>query len=74
MLKTEQNRSDIEWRVREAFRVSSYCRGRGTFMTIFEHGQWWIHDKNGAQYSVVDATGGGSIDGFDFEQVSEAEE
>jgi hypothetical protein len=39
----------------------------------FEHGQWWITDlESGAQWSVVDATGGRSVDGFDFEPVTEA--
>jgi hypothetical protein len=41
----------------------------------FEHGQWWITDlDSGAQWSVVDAEGGNSIDGFDFEQVTQGDE
>jgi hypothetical protein len=36
----------------------------------FEHGQWWVWDlRNEDNYSVVDAEGPGSINGFDFEQV-----
>jgi len=40
----------------------------------FEHGQLWICGTNGAQYSVVDAEGPGSVDGFDFELVTEPDE
>jgi hypothetical protein len=40
----------------------------------FEHGQLWIIGQNGAQFSVVDAKGGPSVDGFDFEQVTDADE
>lgn len=38
----------------------------------FEHGCWWVTDLvSGAQWAVVDAHGGHSVDGFDFEQVTE---
>jgi hypothetical protein len=40
---------------------------------VFEHGQWWVTCPSGAQFSVVDATGPGTVGGFDFEQVSEGE-
>ena len=40
----------------------------------FEHGQWWVTDVDkGGQWSVVDAVGGSSVDGFDFERVTEDE-
>jgi hypothetical protein len=40
----------------------------------FEHGQWWITEPDtGAAWSVVDAVGGRSVGGFDFEQVSEGD-
>lgn len=39
---------------------------------VYEHGHWWI-TVDGAIYDVVDAEGGRSIDGFDFEEVSRAE-
>lgn len=40
----------------------------------FEHGQHWIICLAcGAQWSVVDAVGGESVDGFDFERVSEGD-
>ena len=36
----------------------------------YEHGQWWIVDgASGACWSVVDAEGGDSIEGFSFEVV-----
>ena len=38
---------------------------------VFEHGQLWItNNRTGAQWSVNDASGPGSCDGFSFEQVS----
>lgn len=42
--------------------------------TNFEHGQWRVTLGNGAQYSVVDAEGGDSVDGFSFEQATEADD
>jgi hypothetical protein len=36
---------------------------------VFEHGQLWITYIDGEQWSVVDAEGPGSINGFDFEQI-----
>lgn len=36
----------------------------------FEHGQLWITHIDGKIWSVVDAVGGNSVDGFDFEEVS----
>lgn len=44
---------------------------------VFEHGQLWIVGKGsmaGAIWSVVDAEGPGTCNGFDFEQVAEAYE
>lgn len=74
MLKTEQNTTVMDHRVRAAFLRSKHCQGKGTFDTAFEHGQWWISCKNGAQFSVVDAEGGESINGFDFEEVTPPDE
>jgi len=50
--------------------------------TFFEHGHWWCRvdygkagneartgDDQDVTYDVVDAEGGESIDGFDFEEV-----
>lgn len=42
---------------------------------FFEHGNWWVFNlKTGAQYSVVDAEGPNTIDGFDLEQVTDGDE
>lgn len=42
--------------------------------TIFEHGHWWVrwYDENSEEdrtYSVIDAEGIGTCNGFDFEEV-----
>ena len=73
MLKTETNTPTMERRIRSAFHHSRHHCGK--FRTVFEHGQWWVEDRrSGSQWSVVDAAGGDSIDGFDFELVSAGEE
>lgn len=71
MLKTEQNTPQISKKIKAAA-VKRFGR-RSNPQPWFEHGQWWITFVNGANYSVVDAEGGSSIDGFDFEQVSDGE-
>ena len=44
-----------------------------TTSTFFDHGHWWlVISENGEDtrsFDVVDAEGGQSIDGFDFEEV-----
>jgi hypothetical protein len=72
MLKTETNTGKMEKRIRAA--ASKRFGKRSGVNTNFEHGQWWVTLVSGAQYSVVDAEGGPAIDGFDFEQVTEADE
>ena len=59
--------------VTKAFKKSRIPAGK-FFETGFEHGQWWVLCENGAQYSVEDAFGPGTIDGFDFEQVTEPDD
>lgn len=72
-LKTEVNTPKMRARVMAAFRLRFNTKRIGP-AAWFEHGQWWIVDNvTGAQWSVVDAEGGTSVDGFDFEQVSEGE-
>jgi len=72
MLNTETNTLAMERRIRATARAKL---GTSHLRTIFEHGQWWItNSKTGAQYSVVDAEGPGSVDGFDFEEVTAASE
>lgn len=67
MLKTETNTPAMMKRIMTAARKSLHVR---KVQADFEHGQWWISLKNGAQYSVVDAEGGPAVDGFDFEMVT----
>ena len=73
-LKTEINSPAMEKRVLHAARVVLGI-GRAYLAADFEHGQWWITNLNtGAQYSVVDAEGRQTSDGFGFEQVTQGEE
>ena len=59
----------------EVLEVAEEKFGAGTLSVDYEHGQWWVTIlETGAQYSVVDAEGGDSIDGYDFEQVTLGEE
>jgi len=76
MLKTETDTPEMEQRVIDAFAASVHAKDpdEETYCAVFEHGQWWITcDQTGAQWSVVDAVGGDSVDGFSFEQVTEGE-
>jgi ribosomal protein S27E len=64
---------EIETRVQSAH-MAIVAHSHPCF-TVFEHGQWWVTcNACGAAWSCVDASGGPSVDGFDFEQVSEGEE
>lgn len=68
MLKTETNTYAMQKRVLSAARK---ILKRRILQADFEHGQWWITNvATGAQWSVVDAEGGHSVDGFDLEQVT----
>ena len=68
-LKTETNTPTMERRVLRAARA--ILGRRRPLIAFFEHGQWWVEDRNsGGQWSVVDASGGRSVDGFDFEEVA----
>lgn len=70
--KTQTNTRAMEKRVLKA--AHAILRRRN-LSADFEHGQWWItHVPSGAQWSVVDAEGWNSVDGFDVEQVSFGEE
>lgn len=71
MLNTETNTPTMERRILRAARAHL---GHRRLEADFEHGQWWITDcRTGAQWSVCDATGPGSTEGFDFEQVTEGD-
>lgn len=70
-LQCETETKAMERRVRGAFRKWSRHR---SFASCYEHGQWWIIESDtakndGRTYSVVDASGGDSVDGFGFEEV-----
>lgn len=72
MLKTEQNTPAMEKKVLTAAR--KHFKQRKNISAIFEHGQWWIKRVNPLYYtdeifSVVDAEGIRTTNGFDFEKV-----
>jgi hypothetical protein len=81
-LKCETETRTMEIRVQQAF-IAAFQPGRdsefpkgfraGGCSTYFEHGQWWVlawdRDDQQQTFSVVDASGGDSVDGFDFERV-----
>src|SRR4030095_1138855 len=76
MLKTEKNTKAMEQRIlRAARKTVRFPPRKGRLVANFEHGQWWVTQPlTGAQWSVVDAEGGHSVDGFDFEQVTEGDD
>lgn len=68
MLKCETNTPAICGRILNAACVRFHMSG--PFDAYFEHGQWWLFDISADRtYSVVDAEGGESVNGFDFEEV-----
>ncbi|MBU1621883.1 MAG: hypothetical protein KJ604_20700 [Gammaproteobacteria bacterium] len=72
MLQTETNTAAMERRVLRAAHAILRCP---RLQADFEHGQWWITDlRTGAQWSCVDAEGPGTVNGLDFEQVTEGDE
>lgn len=66
------DKPEVGDRALAAFKASSYYDDeKDDARAFFEHGHWWVEViGSGAQYSVVDAAGGRSIDGFDFEMVT----
>lgn len=74
-LKTETDTPEMEARIRLAFEAWAAWpeeEAEHEFATVFEHGQWWVLVPIGggeSTYSVNDAVGGNSADGFDFEEV-----
>lgn len=68
MLKSETNTPQMAGRIMRA----AYHKfpAAGPLDVYFEHGQWWLFDIAGDRtFSVVDADGGDSVSGFDFEEV-----
>ena len=75
-LLTETNTRAVERRVMRAFRSHPIMRGwnkRGAH-AVFEHGQWYVARGDGAQFSMVDASGGDGCEGLDFERVTDGED
>jgi len=71
MLNTETNTKAMGQRITKAANAHFGTTGN---VAVFEHGHWWVCRNDGSQYSVNDATGPGTTDGFDFEMVTEPEE
>lgn len=68
-LKCETETVGMHKKIRSAFRWWSRIR---FFECYFEHGQWWVIvtlPETTRTFSVVDACGGDSVDGFGFEEV-----
>lgn len=63
----------IQQRIRQTF-TSLHGRDRRIQIDL-EHGQWWVTRlDDGAQWSVVEASGPGSWDGFAFELVTQGDD
>ncbi|MGO9014667.1 MAG: hypothetical protein ACLQF0_06770 [Dissulfurispiraceae bacterium] len=73
-LKTETNTSAMREKILRATKTHFGLASKSGIDAVFEHGQWWITFASGAQYSVVDAEGPGTTDGFDFEMVTPPDE
>jgi hypothetical protein len=76
-LKCETKTAKMESMVRaaakahDALAAHGFTPGDDTALQVdFEHGQWWVTCLPcGAQWSASDATGAGTVGGFDFEEV-----
>ena len=79
-LMTEQNTREVEEAICTAFENSLHYLNSGpgtSYSAFFEHGHWWVRtidpslaiEEEETTYSVVDADGPGSFDGFDFEEI-----
>jgi hypothetical protein len=74
MLKTETNTPEMQQRV-ESAAENALSLAHENLSAVFEHGQWWIVCRDcDRQWSVVDASGGDSVDGFGFEVVKEGDD
>ncbi len=77
-LKTETFNFAMQTRVCDAFKASKtyYHLDVHHIHAVYEHCQWWIiatlnegSEPDQITYSVDDAEGGDSVDGFDFEEI-----
>lgn len=73
LLKTEENSEEMGERIDAAAEAYFIEREHLFISTFYEHGQWWavliFADDDDETYSVVDAVGGDSVDGFSFERI-----
>ena len=71
-LKSCKNSPDREQEILEAARAHVAMTEHADSLTAaFEHGHWWVMcSECGGQWDAVDASGGQSVDGFDFEEVT----
>jgi hypothetical protein len=76
MLKSDKNNPTIEKKILTAAKkcFNNYPIENKKIFSIFEHGHWWIrffdeNEERDRTYSVIDAEGIGTYDGFDFEEV-----
>jgi hypothetical protein len=71
MLKCETNTPAVEKKVLTAAR--KYFRQRKNIHAVFEHGQWYIMREGAGEltenYSVNDAEGIDTMNGFSFERL-----
>jgi hypothetical protein len=71
MLNCEKNTKTMQSRIMTVARV--HFHQRKNIYSVFEHGQWYIIRENdegfNSHYSVNDAEGGDSTNGFCFEQI-----
>lgn len=73
-LKTETNTPAMGRRIMATAARFQWSVPHHSFSVDFEHGQWWVTCKDyGAQWSVADQEGGGDIDGFGLERVSDGD-
>ena len=70
-LKTENPHNGLA-AISAFFRLQHIPRtSRGSYDYVFEHGHLWtVCGRNGGQWSVMDAEGPGSYNGFSFECVT----
>lgn len=74
-LKTETNTPGMRKRIKAAWQEFKEAKPHGGADIFFEHGQHYVSCKDcGAQWSVNDAEGYGSIDGFSFEEIEGGDE
>lgn len=76
MLRSDMNTPAMEKKIltasKECFKY--YPVDGNRIFTIFEHGHWWVRfydneEERDRTFSVCDAEGIGTFNGFDFEEI-----